>query len=135
MLIRASSIRFNAGHLALGAAVAALSAMALAAPSDRRLGLHNAGLSEPHNLRAALRSGPIVAPVKRRQPVMPPWPHALVAAGDIVPPALAPDMAPLPARKDAALASARRTAAAQPRPSATTLAASSGKANAASQPD
>lgn len=36
---------------------------------------------------------------------MPPWPQAVIAAGDIVPPVLAPDMAPLPLREDAAFAS------------------------------
>jgi hypothetical protein len=53
---------------------------------------------------------------------MPPWPHAVIAAGDIVPPVLASDMAPLPLREDAALASIVRKTALQRAAPETTLA-------------
>jgi len=54
---------------------------------------------------------------------MPPWPHPVIAAGYIVPPVLAPDMAPLPLREDAALAAIVRKTALQRVTPETTLAA------------
>lgn len=70
----------------------------LAVHADRRLG--------DDGRHAALRSGPSVPPVRRVKPVTPPWPEALVTAGDIVPPEFAPDAAPLPVRRDGELARA-----------------------------
>lgn len=114
--------RLTAGYWAAGTALAALALQALVLPSDRRLDIRNAGLAAPHQLRTALRAGPIVAPVKRKLPTTPPWPQDLLEAGDIVPPVLAPDDAPLPGRKDALLAAAQRSAAAA-KSARTTLAA------------
>ncbi len=62
-----NSIRQSAVHIALRTSAVALAAMALSAPSDRRM-----GLPEPHELRRALQSGPILAPVKRRRLSRPP---------------------------------------------------------------
>lgn len=89
-------------------AVAAFAAVAgtLMMCADRRIGVAGAAPSTPPAVRQTMRNGPVVAPVARVRPHMPPWPVALVAAGDIVPPVLAPDMAPLPARRDATLARA-----------------------------
>jgi hypothetical protein len=90
-------------------------------PADRRvasLGI----LAAPNVVQGALHSGPTVAPMRRTQPVMPPWPAALVAAGDIVPPMLAPDGAPLPERKNAELAVQHLRAAAKAGERATVVA-------------
>lgn len=48
--------------------------------------------------------GPVVAPVRRRMPETPPFPEAILLAGDVVEPSRAPDDAPDPSRRDAALA-------------------------------
>lgn len=90
----------------LAAAALTVAAGTLMMCADRRIGTAGAAPSTPVAVRKAMRNGPAVAPVGRVRPQMPPWPAALVAAGDIVPPVLAPDMAPLPHRRDAALARA-----------------------------
>ncbi|MFN3867643.1 MAG: hypothetical protein ACK4MF_01100 [Hyphomicrobiaceae bacterium] len=51
-----------------------------------------------------------VAPVRRVMPVTPPLPAAILAAGDVEEPSRAPASAPLPERRDAALADAYRQA-------------------------
>lgn len=58
----------------------------------------------------ALRSHAIVAPVRRVIPKTPPLPEAILAAGDVEEPSRAPDLAPVPARRDAALAQAAMAA-------------------------
>lgn len=68
---------------------------------------------------------------------MPPsWPQAVIAAGDMVPPVLASDMAPLPLREDAALAAiVRKKTALQRVAPETTLAAQANPRTAAQTPD
>lgn len=67
---------------------------------------------------------------------MPPsWPQAVIAAGDIVPPVLASDMAPLPLREDAALASIVRKSPLQRVAPETTLAAQANPRAAAQTPN
>lgn len=51
-----------------------------------------------------IQRGPMVAPVRRRMPETPPFPEAILLAGDVVEPSRAPDDAPDPSRRDAALA-------------------------------
>lgn len=68
--------------------------------ADRRIAPGVAMEFVSGTLRHRIRSGPIVAPVRRVTPVTPPWPEELVAAGDVVPEVLAPAAAPLPERKD-----------------------------------
>lgn len=89
-------------------AVAAFAAVAgtLMMCADRRIGVAGGAPTTPAAVRQAMWNGPVVAPVDRVRPHTPPWPAALVAAGDIVPRVLAPDMAPLPARRNATLARA-----------------------------
>lgn len=54
----------------------------------------------------AVRSRALVAPVRRVMPKTPPLPEAILAAGDVEEPSRAPDVAPVPVRRDAALARA-----------------------------
>lgn len=74
--------------------------------ADRRIASVEATELAGGTLGQRIRSGPLVTPVRRQMPVTPPWPEALVAAGDVVPPVLAPVAAPLPERKDLGLAEA-----------------------------
>lgn len=92
--------------LAAAAQTAAAGTLMLMMCADQRIVTAGAAPSTPVAVRQAMRNGPAVAPVGRVRPHMPLWPAALVAAGDIVPPVLAPDMAPLPHRRDAAMARA-----------------------------
>lgn len=48
----------------------------------------------------------VVAPVRRVMPKTPPLPEAILLAGDVEEPSRAPDQAPMPGRRDAALAQA-----------------------------
>lgn len=81
--------------------------------ADRRIASMDATGIAGGTLRQRIRSGPMVAPVPRAMPVTPPWPEALVAAGDVVSPVVAPAAAPLPARKDLGLAEAAQRAGAE----------------------
>lgn len=108
MFLRIQSFLATIRPALAGAAVIALIAAATAA--DRRFPTYHGSGSRALHERQVIHAGPMVMPVLRRMPETPPWTAALVAAGDIVPPLLAPDAAPLPDRKSAALAEAHRTA-------------------------
>lgn len=90
------------------AGLLALAMVALALPAAERVSEH-ASASPPGTSRqhaTAARGGPMVAPVRRRQPVTPPYPEAILAAGDVEEPSRAPSEAPLPEQKNAELARA-----------------------------
>ena len=95
---------FWRGRLPLICALAVLIPAVTVVVADHRFSGHGLWGTSAVDVREALHAGPIVAPVRRTLPVTPPWSMALIAAGDIVPPQLAPDTAPLPVRKNASLA-------------------------------
>jgi hypothetical protein len=51
--------RLKLGRIAMDFAVLGLASLALTAPADRRLALHNAGVVHPEELRSALHAGPV----------------------------------------------------------------------------
>jgi hypothetical protein len=55
--------RLKLGRLAMVLAVLGLGSLAMTAPSDRRLALHNAGVAHPEEQRSALHAGPYVPPI------------------------------------------------------------------------
>lgn len=103
-IAQSKSHQIGRAVLAAAAFLAAIGTISMCA--DGRIAIAGAETSTAAAVRQAMRSGPVVAPVGRMRPKLPPWPTALVAAGDIVPPVLAPEMAPLPVRRDAAAARA-----------------------------
>lgn len=88
-----------ASVLLLAAALAALPADGRRSPSPL-VSAVPAGASATHRIQR----GPVVAPVRRRMPETPPFPEEILLAGDVVEPSRAPDDAPAPSRRDAALA-------------------------------
>lgn len=110
----ASFAQVRPGRVAFLVALATACVVGGGLAADRRFTPAGGPAGDADLVRQAIWSGPIVGPVRRAMPVTPPWSAALVAAGDIVPPVLAPDIAPLPVRKNAALARAHRHAAAVP---------------------
>jgi len=88
-----------ASVLLLAAALAAVTADSRRSPSP----LFSAVPAGASAIQVGQR-GPMVAPVRRRMPETPPFPEAILLAGDVVEPSRAPDDAPDPSRRDAALA-------------------------------
>lgn len=93
-------------------AAGCLAAALLAAVSaDRRLIemlAQPAATREASGIALQSRRGAMVAPVRRVMPLLPPLPDELLAAGDVEEPSRAPADAPVPERKDLALAEAAR---------------------------
>ncbi len=110
-------------------AAGCLAAALLAAVSaDRRLVIEMLSLPaatrEASGIALQSRRGPMVAPVRRVMPLLPPLPDELLAAGDVEEPSRAPADAPVPERKDIALAEAARAADAAAAAASVTVTAS-----------
>ncbi len=94
----------------VSAGLLALAIIALALPADQRVAPRDSVFSGESRVSTASevsqRGGPMVAPVRRRMPVTPPYPEAILAAGDVEEPSRAPSEAPLPEQRNAELARA-----------------------------